>query len=66
MEDTKRRNLHRGYIKLETWLLGMDLFAGHSISCITKWKTNVSAMESLENKRGTNQGSDTLPPSKNP
>ena len=27
MEYTKRRNLNRGYMKLETWQLGMDLFA---------------------------------------
>ena len=27
MEYTKRRNLNRGYMKLETWQRGMDLFA---------------------------------------
>ncbi|TSA41304.1 MAG: four helix bundle protein [Verrucomicrobiales bacterium] len=27
MEYTKRRNLNRGYIKLEAWSRGMDLFA---------------------------------------
>jgi len=27
MEYTKRRNLNRGYMKLEAWQLGMDLFA---------------------------------------
>ena len=26
MEHTKRRNLNRGYMKLETWQRGMDLF----------------------------------------
>ena len=27
MEYTKRRNLNRGYLKLEAWQRGMDLFA---------------------------------------
>lgn len=27
MEHTKRRNLNRGYMKLEAWSRGMDLFA---------------------------------------
>lgn len=27
MENTKRRNLNRGYMKLEVWQRGMDLFA---------------------------------------
>ena len=27
MEYTKRRNLNRGYMKLEVWQKGMDLFA---------------------------------------
>ncbi len=27
MEYTKRRNLNRGYLKLEAWTRGMDLFA---------------------------------------
>ncbi len=27
MEYTKRRNLNRGYMKLETWQRGLDLFA---------------------------------------
>ncbi len=27
MEYTKRRNLNRGYMKLDTWQRGMDLFA---------------------------------------
>ena len=26
MEFTKRRNLNRGYMKLEVWQRGMDLF----------------------------------------
>jgi hypothetical protein len=26
MEYTKRRNLNRGYMKLEVWQRGMDLF----------------------------------------
>jgi hypothetical protein len=29
MEYTKRRNLNRGYMKLEVWQQGMELFARH-------------------------------------
>ncbi len=33
MEYTKRRNLNRGYMKLEAWSRGMDLFAlGYQLS----------------------------------
>jgi len=40
MEYTKRRNLNRGYMKLEAWRRGMDLFGMgfHLSRCVTDLK----------------------------
>jgi len=53
MEYTKRRNLNRGYMKLEVWRRGMDLFERNKL---------LALITSIEAKRGTSGGwQDFLP-----
>ena len=52
MEYTKRRNLNRGYMKLEVWQRGMDLFDLNKL---------LALITSIEAKRGTGDWQDSLP-----
>ena len=52
MDYTKRRNLNRGYMKLEVWQRGMDLFEPNKL---------LALITSIEAKRGTGGWQDSLP-----
>ena len=52
MENAKRRNLNRGYMKLEVWQRGMDLFDLNKL---------LALITSIEAKRGTGDWQDSLP-----
>ena len=52
MEYTKRRNLNRGYMKLDAWQRGMDLFDLNKL---------LALISSIEAKHGTGDWQDSLP-----
>ena len=60
MEYTKRRNLNRGYMKLDVWHRGMDLFDTHHYEVENKLLALIS---SLESKREDHTWQDKLPQS---
>jgi hypothetical protein len=51
MEDTRRRNLNRGCMKLDVWQRGMDLLENQLLALLT----------SIEARRGTDGWHDSLP-----
>jgi hypothetical protein len=52
MEYTKRRNLNRGYMKLEVWQRGMDMFDLNKL---------LALITSIEAKRCAGGWQDSLP-----
>ena len=52
MEYTKRRNLNRGYMKLEVWQRGIDLFDLNKLLALNT---------AIEAKRDTGGWQDSLP-----
>ena len=63
MEYTKRRNLNRGYLKLEVWQRGMGLFDTLHYEVENKLLALIS---SLEPKREDHTWQDTLPQPQQP
>ena len=59
MQYTKRRNLNRGYMKLEVWHRALDLFelAYRLAESVADFKL----ISSLESKRATGDWQDRLP-----
>ncbi len=53
MEYTKRRNLNRGYMKLDIWQRGLDLYEVEN--------KLLALISSLESKRANHDWNDTLP-----
>jgi hypothetical protein len=60
MEYTKRRNLNRGYMKLEVWHRGMDLFDTRHYEVENKL---LALIGSLKSKREDHTWQDKLPQS---
>jgi len=66
MEYTKRRNLNRGYMKLEVWQRGMDLFASacrlaESVSDFKLKSQFVDSAQSVSANIGEGYGCRSLP-----